>query len=1135
MIKNLLIANRGEIAIRIARTAADLGVATTAIYSEDDGQSLHIRHADRAVDLGATGVAAYLDAAAIIAVAQEEGCDAIHPGYGFLSESAAFAEACERAGITFVGPRPETLAQFGNKAQARLLAEACGVPVVKGLSRPVTFEECCAFLEGLGPGGAVMLKAVAGGGGRGMRPVHEVADLREAYDRAASEAQQAFGSGELYIEELMPRARHVEVQIVGDGSGAVSHLWDRECSLQRQRQKLIEFAPVAGLSPAVRAEILSAAVKIGAAAKYRGVGTIEFLVDAAPGAAERFVFMEANARLQVEHTVTEEVTGLDLVAIQLKIAGGATLRDLGLTQDQVPPARGVALQARVNLEVMSADGSSRPGGGVLTAYEPPAGPGIRVDGFGYAGYATSSRYDSLLAKLIVHAEDLPAAARKARRALAEFKIGGARHNAAFLQALLSQAPLAEGGIYTRYVEDHAAQLLDADRERARYFEPQEREVRKAGSQVDPNDPLAVLSLRGPAPAAPAAPVFETQHAEAPEGTVAIAAPLQGMIIALKVAAGDRVQKGQPVAVMEALKMEHIIRSELSGTVREVTLEVGDTIYEDTPILFLEPGDVDGEYEAEAAPDPDSIRPDVAEVLHFHSLTKDEARKEAAAKRHSAGKRTARENIADLVDPGSFFEYGPIVTAARLRQDTIEELEQRVIKTAADGMVMGVARVNGDLVGRENARCVVMSYDYSVLAGTQGGKNHQKQDRMFGIAEKYRLPVVLYTEGGGGRTGGGSNVNTSRQVAASVAGLSVRTWRELGKLSGLVPIVGVNSGYCFAGNVVLLGACDVIIATKDSSLGIGGPAVIEGGGLGAYAASEVGPVSIQQPNGVIDILVDDEAAATAAAKHYLSFFQGRVSTWEAHDQRILRHIVPENRRAVYDIRKVIETLADVGTMLELRPKFGVSMVTAFVRIEGRTVGVVANNSNSPTGGAIDSDGADKAARFMQLCDAFDIPILSLIDTPGNMVGPEAEKTALIRHCGRLYVAGANLTVPYFVVVLRKSYGLGALAMSTGSFDETFFAISWPTGEFAGMGLEGSVKLGRRAELAAITDIPARKALYDKYVAEAYAWSRALNAATVMEVDDVIDPAETRSWLVMGLDSVPPAAPRAHKKHSWVDTW
>lgn len=1129
----LLIANRGEIAIRIARTATDLGVATVAIYADDDVRSLHTRHADEAFALGATGVPAYLDMARIIGLAIETGCDSVHPGYGFLSESAEFAAACESAGLNFIGPDVEALRLFGDKAQARALAERCGVPLLPGTSHAVTLDEATTFLADLGDGGAVMLKAIAGGGGRGMRPVTHPDNLADAFTRATSEAQQAFGSGDLYIEEFLQRARHIEVQVVGDGTGAVSHLWDRECSLQRQRQKLIEIAPAFGLPGDLRADILAAACKIAAAANYRGVGTLEFLVDAT-GEEARFVFMEANARLQVEHTVTEEVTGLDLVAIQLKIADGATLAELDLEQHQVPATRGVALQARVNLETMTPEGNSLPGGGVLAAYDPPAGPGIRVDGFGYTGYATSPHYDSLLAKLIVRADNLKGATFKALRALAEFRIEGVRNNTAFLQALLKQALATEENVHTRYVEENIASLLEDAGERARYFVPEAQGVRKAGSQVDPEDPLAVLSLKGSGQVQAAATPVTPAFAEGPDGTVGVRAPLQGMVVEIAVSVGDVVQKRQPVAVLEALKMEHQVLSDVAGVVRAIALEIGDTIFEETPIVFIEPQDIEGEYSTGEVLDLDSMRPDVAEVLHFHELATDAGRVEATAKRHDAGKRTTRENIYDLCDPGSFFEYGPIVTATRYRDDTREQLEERVIKTAADAMVMGVGRVNEDLVGKENARCVAMSYDYTVLAGTQGGKNHQKQDRMFAMAEKYRLPVVLYTEGGGGRTHGGARSAGGPQ-ATSVGGLNTRTWRQLGKLSGLVPLVGVNSGYCFAGNVVLLGACDVIIATKDSSIGIGGPAVIEGGGLGAYAPGEVGPVSIQQPNGVIDILVEDEAEATSVAKHYLSFFQGRVNAWSAHDQRILRHIVPENRRAVYNIRKVIETLADVDSMLEIRPKFGLAMVTAFIRIEGRAVGVIANNSNSPTGGAIDSDGADKASRFMQLCDAFDVPILSLIDTPGNMVGPEAEKTALIRHCGRMYVAGANITVPFFTVVLRKAYGLGALAMATGSFDETFFAISWPTGEFAGMGLEGSIKLGRRAELAAITDLAKRKARYDKLVDDAYAWSRALNAATVSEVDDVIDPAETRNWLIMGLDAAPPVPLRTDKKHKWVDTW
>ena len=744
MPKSLLIANRGEIAVRIARTAQDLGVQTVAVYAEDDAASLHTRQADRAVSLGAAGPAAYLDGPAIIALATEAGCDAIHPGYGFLSENAAFAAACQQAGLTFVGPAPPTLEAFGDKAAARALAGQCGVPLLAGTSLPVGLAEARSFFESLGPGAAVMLKAVAGGGGRGMRPVERLADLDDAFARASSEAQAAFGSGEVYVEELLTRARHVEVQIVGDGTGAVSHLWDRECSLQRQRQKVIEIAPAFLLPEAARAGMLAAAVALAAEVNYRGVGTIEFLVDARPGAEPRFAFIEANARLQVEHTVTEAVTGRDLVAIQLQIADGASLDDLGLTQIDVPGPVGMALQARVNLESMTADGTPRPGGGVLSAYEQPSGPGVRVDGFGYAGYATSVRYDPLLAKVIVQARDLAAVTAKARRALSEFKIAGVTTNTGFLQALLASPALVAGELHTRYIEEHAPELISVSSDRPRYFEPAGAGPRRAGAQIDPLDPLALLDLKpgngavngapDPVPLAPVAP--------GPAGTVAVPAPMQGMVISVAVAEGDTVLAGQPVAVLEALKMEHVVATEVAGVVREVALTVGDTIFADTPIVFVEPQDLGGRFAGAAPPDPEDIRPDLAEVRRLHVLATDEGRPAATQKRHSQGKRTVRENIEDLCDPGTFIEYGPTVTAW-LRSDSREQIEERVVRTAADGMVIGVGQVNGDLVGQQNARCAVVAYDYTVLAGTQGSKNHQKTDRMLRIAQQYKLPVVLY--------------------------------------------------------------------------------------------------------------------------------------------------------------------------------------------------------------------------------------------------------------------------------------------------------------------------------------------------------------------------------------------------------
>ncbi|MCE2820077.1 MAG: carbamoyl-phosphate synthase large subunit, partial [Phenylobacterium sp.] len=713
MPKRLLIANRGEIAIRIARTAADMGVGTVAVYAEDDAASLHVRVADEAVALGRTGVPAYLDIEGVIAAARSAGCDAIHPGYGFLSENADFARACEAAGLTFVGPRPESLRLFGDKAAARALAESCGIPLPSGISRPVSLAEAQAFLASLGKGGAVMLKAVAGGGGRGMRPVIDAAELPQAFERAASEAQTAFGSGDLYVEELMPRARHLEVQVLGDDAGGIVHLWDRECSLQRQRQKVIEIAPAFGLPESLRQEMLAAAVALGEAASYRGLGTIEFLVDARPGAPPRFAFIEANARLQVEHTVTEMVLGLDLVELQLRIADGARLADLGLA-DGAPAPQGAAIQARVNLETMTADGGSRPSGGVLAAYDPPSGPGVRVDGYGYAGYATSARYDSLLAKVITHGRDLAAAAARARRALSEFKIAGAKTNIGFLQALLASDALPAGTLHTRYVEEHAETLLAAEEDRARYFEPAGGAVRKAGAKIDLVDPLAVLSVKpgeGGVAVAPEA-AAPREAAQGPAGTVPVLTPLQGLVLSLAVSPGDTVRAGQPVAVMEALKMEHVIASDVSGIVRAVTLEAGDTVFEDTPILFVEPGEVEGDYVGARAPDPDEIRPDLAEVQRLHFLASDAGRPQAVERRRAHNRRTARENVADLCDPDSFIEYGPLVTAGRMRSDTQEVLEERIVRTSADGMVIGVGQVNGDLFGPEAARCAVVAYDYT---------------------------------------------------------------------------------------------------------------------------------------------------------------------------------------------------------------------------------------------------------------------------------------------------------------------------------------------------------------------------------------------------------------------------------------
>ena len=589
-------------------------------------------------------------------------------------------------------------------------------------------------------------------------------------------------------------------------------------------------------------------------------------------------------------------------------------------------------------------------------------------------------------------------------------------------------------------------------------------------------------------------------------------------MAIDVRPGDAVEAGQQVAVLESMKMEHVIRAASAGVVSDVSVEVGTTVRQGEALLTIEPSApsaVPAEPERAGDIDLESVRADLAEVLERHAITGDERRPDAVARRHAAGHRTARENIADLVDEGSFVEYGALVVAAQRRRRSLDELIER---TPADGLVGGLGTVAGRPV-------VAMSYDYTVLAGTQGLFGHEKKDRLFEIAERRRLPVVFFTEGGGGRPGDTDGL--------TVSGLDCLAFNYFARLSGLVPLVGVASGYCFAGNAAILGCCDVVIGVAGTNIAMGGPAMIEGGGLGVYEPTEVGPFETQVADGVIDLAVPDEATAVTAARRYLSYFHHEVEPWACADQRLLRHLVPENRSRVYDVRAVIDVMFDAGSVLELRRGWGAGMVTALARVEGHPLGVVANNP-AHLGGAIDVEAADKGARFLQVCDAFDLPVVFLCDTPGFMEGPDHEARAAVRHVSRLFVTGANLTVPFGTIVLRKGYGLGAQAMAGGSFKAPLWCVSWPTGEFGGMNIEGAVRLGRARELAAISDPDEREREFRAMVERQYADGKAVNIAVHFEIDDVIDPAASRTWIRSLADGDRPM-PSATKKRPYIDTW
>src|SRR3569832_176091 len=688
---SILIANRGEIAVRIARACADLGIRSTAVHSDDDALSAHVKAADAAQALDASGPAAYLDIARVIAAAMAARCDAVHPGYGFLSENADFAAACEKAGLVFIGPTPQVLAIFGDKARARDLASKFGVPILAGTQGPATLVLSCAFFR---EHGAIIIKAIAGGGGRGMRIVTNESDLDSAYARCQSEALAGFGNAAVYAEALMQGARHIEVQVAGDGKSAV-HVWERDCTLQRRHQKIVEIAPGPGLDPDLRKQLCDAAVWLADDVNLRGLATFELLVNPNPPRhAPAFAFIEANPRLQVEHTVTEEVTGIDLVGVQIELARGKSLREIGLTQDEVPQPRGFAVQLRINMEKIEADGTIKPSGGTLARFTPPSGPGIRFDTFGYEGYRTNPAFDPLLAKLIVSGPDYGAALNRAFRALAVFVFVGVATNIGFLHELIARRDVLNGETHTRFVEEHTAELV------------------AAAASWKPNTVAANAAPQSAAPAAAAS--------NAPAGTVAVPAPMQGKIVSIDVKPGDAVRKGTNVAVLESMKMEHLVGAAVSGRVHSLAHAPGTVLFEGDALLYLTPEDVAGE-DAGAAKtaDPDFIRPDLAESNTRHAFGYDANRPEAVARRRKTNQRTARENVDQLVDPGSFIEYGAFAFAAQRRR---RELDDLIKNTPGDGIITGIGTVNAAEFGEEKARCAVLAYDYTVLAGTQGTMN-----------------------------------------------------------------------------------------------------------------------------------------------------------------------------------------------------------------------------------------------------------------------------------------------------------------------------------------------------------------------------------------------------------------------------
>ncbi|MCZ4291552.1 carboxyl transferase domain-containing protein [Hoeflea alexandrii] len=1065
--KAVLIANRGEIAIRIARAVRELGLRTVGIHARDDDASLHVQYMDECLALPAEGAQAYLDQDAILMIARQTGCGFVHPGYGFLSENAGFARRCAAENLVFIGPSAEILELFGDKISARKLAEDLAVPVLPGINRSVTLEEVRDFSE---RHGAIMLKAMAGGGGRGMRAVLKSADIDSAFERCRSEALQAFGIGDLYVEKLLPKARHIEVQVIGDGTGAVCHLWERDCTIQRRHQKLVEIAPAPSFPPDLRARVIEAAVGLARHVGYASLGTFEFLCS-----NDEFWFMEANPRLQVEHTITEEITGIDLVQSQLKIALGATLAELDLMTP--PPVSGFALQARVNLEALLADGSPIPKAGTLGSYSAPSGPNIRVDGYGYAGYRTSLRYDSLLAKVIARGHTFHNALARTQNALREFDIGGVPTNIRLLLAILDHPEVKSGRADTSFLATHLTDLLAAAEGQALLMRP-------------------LSEKPDPAAAAAAAEELAPELAEGLSGTTA---PMQGTVIEILVAPGDHVHAGDGLLVLEAMKMEHVVQASSSGTVEAVTVGLGASVGENAMLCHIRPdGEAFsvGERKSRPLAVESDWREEVTEIGRRRELASAMGGKGKVARQKEQGKLTAWERIETLVDPGSFKEIGALTAF-------VDYDEAGKVKSLLPAnFVGGTARLDGRKV-------MIGVDDFTVRAGSGDAAIHDKQIFIENHAREMRLPVVRLLDG----ASGGGSVKIAREMGFHYLPVNP-AWDAVVDNLSIVPVVAA----CL-GPTVGLGAARLVmshLAIMVEEIGqifTAGPPIVLSSTRENLTKEQLGGADVHRRNAMVERFVASEGEANDLIRQFLGYLPTSVYEMPPvianHDdpcdrkEEALLGVIPRNQRKPYDLRSILDAVFDAGSVLPYA-EYGGSTVTALARLDGHPVGVITTDPSK--GATMTAEGAMAVTRLVDLCETFHLPIVSLTDQAGMSIGLAAERQGTIRYGARAITAIYQARVPQAEVILRRVFGVGgAGAVNRHRAQRSW---SWPSGTWGSLPQQGGIEAAFRAELEKSAD---REAEIRRIATELERIGSPFRTAERFGVQDLIDPRETRPLL------------------------
>ncbi|MBM4259065.1 MAG: ATP-grasp domain-containing protein [Deltaproteobacteria bacterium] len=1112
LFKRVLIANRGEIAIRVARAASALGVESVSVYAPADALSLHTRVTTESRSLQVTSsnpVRAYLDLGALIAAAKATHCDSVHPGYGFLSENSAFAQQCVDAGIAFIGPRPETLALFGDKTQARKLARSLGIPIIPGSPHAVaSAEDARAIAEKIGY--PVMLKAAAGGGGRGMRTVTSGEEMSAAFARCQSEAQAAFGDGSLFIEKLLARPRHIEVQVLADSQGNIVHLYERDCSVQLRNQKVVEIAPAPGLDASLRRRILDDAIRLARAAGYENAGTVEFLVS--PERSEYF-FIECNPRIQVEHTVTEQVTGIDLVESQFRIAAGESLAALGIVnQESITEPRGYAVQARIVAN----------GAGVLTGYKEPTGRGVRVDSCGYLGYAPPPQFDPMFAKLICQSnstQSFTSALDNNVRALDEFHIAGLPTNLRQLRAVLSHPEVRAGNARTSFFSEHPDLVSNgkvASASGALALLEQQATSLRGGR--------AALTVNGAHPASAGLSV--------PSGEEGVASSMAGNIIEVSVEAGTTVEAGATLMVISAMKMETAITAHCAGLVTGISpTESGVTVAVGQIIATIAPSAHASEIRAPRSYGENTWAPMMADVQALqaiaHQRFASESKDPGVVRQRSRGKLTCRERIDLLLDAGTFREVGSLAGFADYDEH---------------GRVAGFTPANhvggwGKVAGRT---AVVCADDFTSRGGHADGAIGGKAIHLDRLSLDLRCPSIRLLDGssGGGsvaamvpqqQKAGESNAQeSSGTITAGRPRVSGQGGSFLpGHLGSTmyvehlsqVPVVNM-----LLGSVVGIGAAKAVLGhfavmVRDiAQLFVAGPPVVSHAMRYDISKEELGGWQVHCRNGSVDNLAESEEEATAMTKQFLSYLPSSVyevppvllpdpaDPLDRQEEELFT-LIPRQRTMTFDMRRAIRLMADRGSFFEIGSLWGTDQIVGFVRFNGYPIGVIASDCRHINGGALTADGCDKLKRHLDLCDLFHLPVLNLVDNPGFAVGLEHEIAGTIRKGAEWMIAFAQVSVPIFTVIMRRSFGVAGNNYATPRSGASARVV-WPAADVGGIPPEGGIEAAYKRQLAEAADPAALRAEINARIESARGPIGPLNR---FQMEEMIDPRDTRRWV------------------------